>query len=516
MAKQRFFPQSEKTIQTGPDSCFCGSTDFKRISEKTRERTRYMCNKCRGSYFDNSKKDEKNLEKIGNVFDNITYGMSSRETALKMFIDWGEMVSHGSILGWSNTYNRYAKMFTDDILCCLDYGTSWGIDETIIDIRGSYGPGDERFAREIDQLRTTTKNDKEYKKEYEKLRAKQVRSERTANKIYLTGIIDLKTRVIIHYIITDKRPVHSQIYKLLKIATTVAGIPTIVTTDCYPAYPKAIKRWKESLPSGNIEHIQNKAGNQSTLHISAGKTAQGNPRHNNVIESTWSKLKRNMDVLGSYENHYEHIIGYNILRYNFIRPHSGLGKITVERHGKTNTINMTPAMAGGYPIWFANFSELFKEAWGYDKSFVFKVGPDLMSNLKVGVRKKEVVISVKPNVPDDTIKKIDRILQVMCGFAKDSGKEQWRRQIDSIMNMRRRRTAKLGLVPEQTFEVCNRCGVQAVTSQEISDIIGYRKTGEKIITQPNCHKCRAELSANPKNPTGKNKKSIKKGQKRLF
>ncbi len=85
----------------------------------------------------------------------------------------------------------------------------------------------------------------------------------------------------------------------------------------------------------------------------------------------------------------------------------------------------------------------------------------------MGVRKKEVIIFVKPNVSKSVIKKIDSISQVKCGFVKDSGKEQWRRRIDSIMNMNRRRTAKLGLVPEQTFEVCNRCGIQAVTSQEV-------------------------------------------------
>lgn len=44
------------------------------------------------------------------------------------------------------------------------------------------------------------------------------------------------------------------------------------------------------------------------------------------------------------------------------------------RHDQDSKVNMTPVMAGGYPKWFATFSEVLAEAWGYGKSFVFKLG----------------------------------------------------------------------------------------------------------------------------------------------
>jgi hypothetical protein len=75
--------------------------------------------------------------------------------------------------------------------------------------------------------------------------------------------------------------------------------------------------------------------------------------------------------------------------------------------------------------------------------------------------------------------------------------------------MNRRREENVGgMMPEQTFEVCNKCGITAITTQTVSDIIGYRKTNGRIITQPNCHKCRAKISQNPTRKTGPNKKKM--------
>ena len=66
------------------------------------------------------------------------------------------------------------------------------------------------------------------------------------------------------------------------------------------------------------------------------------------------------------------------------------------------------------------------------------------------------------------------------------------------------------MMPEQTFKVCNLCGATAITTQAVADLIGYRKSGGKIITQPNCHKCRAKLSKNSKKCTGTNHKKMAK------
>ena len=52
----------------------------------------------------------------------------------------------------------------------------------------------------------------------------------------------------------------------------------------------------------------------------------------------------------------------------------------------------------------------------------------------------------------------------MCQYEKN----QWRRDMPSILNMNRRREENIGgVMPEQTFEVCNICGVTAITSQTI-------------------------------------------------
>ena len=66
-------------------------------------------------------------------------------------------------------------------------------------------------------------------------------------------------------------------------------------------------------------------------------------------------------------------------------------------------------------------------------------------------------------------------------------------------------------MPERTFEACNLCGATAITTQAVADLMGYRKSSSRIITQPNCHKCRARLSKSPKKHRGANRKRMAKG-----
>ena len=131
----RYYPQSAGIESAKPRSCYCGhGNDFKRISAADGV-TRYMCNGCKKSYVVRSPETyRERIEKMGSVLDNIVLGMSSRQTCLRMFIDWGHVIRHPTVLRWSNNYIQYAKMFTDDILCCLEYGKVWGIDETQINI----------------------------------------------------------------------------------------------------------------------------------------------------------------------------------------------------------------------------------------------------------------------------------------------------------------------------------------------------------------------------------------------
>ena len=77
-------------------------------------------------------------------------------------------------------------------------------------------------------------------------------------------------------------------------------------------------------------------------------------------------------------------------------------------------------------------------------------------------------------------------------------------QISTIRTAARTRNLS-GNAPIQTFEICHKCGLVALTSQEVEAMIGYRRANGKWNTQPNCHKCRAAMSANPKRRTGPNR-----------
>ena len=139
----------------------------------------------------------------------------------------------------------------------------------------------------------------------------------------------------------------------------------------------------------------------------------------------------------------------------------------------------------------------------------------MLDRLRIRIRdKRTVVITAKEGMPKATVKRIDRKLQVECGFTYASEKKEWTRQMPSIMNMNKRREESMGAaMPEQTLEVCNRCGRSALTTQTVVEDFGYRRSNGRIITQPNYHRCRAKLSGNPKRRAGPNCKKWPKGRR---
>ena len=62
----------------------------------------------------------------------------------------------------------------------------------------------EKFKEQYGHLKKS--DPKTYKNEWEKARERSDRSAHVNVKRWFTGVIDHKTRVIIHHIITDKRP----------------------------------------------------------------------------------------------------------------------------------------------------------------------------------------------------------------------------------------------------------------------------------------------------------------------
>ena len=69
----------------------------------------------------------------------------------------------------------------------------------------------------------------------------------------------------------------------------------------------------------------------------------------------------------------------------------------------------------------------------------------MLDRLRVGIRdRRTVAITAKEGTPRAALKKIDRKLQMECGFEYAAEKKEWTRQMPSIMNMNRRREEGMG------------------------------------------------------------------------
>ena len=195
----------------------------------------------------------------------------------------------------------------------------------------------EKFKEQYGHLEKS--DPKTYKSEWEKARERSERSAHVSIKRWLTGVIDHKTRVIIHHIITDKRPARQAIYKLLKVAVNVAGIPKVLITDKYKAYSPAVKRLERTLyGKGNVKHITIRAKNVSKLHIRGGPVVNGTRANNNIIEATWSRIKRSINTAYMEHDTASNIIHYHVIHHNFIKPHFFHPTVGVERH-ETNFVS---------------------------------------------------------------------------------------------------------------------------------------------------------------------------------
>ena len=510
-----YYPRGEGIDGRPPTSCIkCGHGDFGAINRKDRDSVRYMCKKCKKSYHvPRPGAAESAVRTDGFITDNAVLGLSTRENVLKLYVDEGKVMAHNVVPARLSQNIRHVKMFTDDVLCCLKYGDVWGIDETVIEIRGSTQRQDAAIMEEFEKRHGHLRRDnpKTYDEEWEKARERSVRSASVSAKKWLTGAIDHKTRAIVHYIITDRRPGRREIYNLLKVAVNVAGIPRLLITDKYKAYSPAVKRLERALyGKGSVEHITIRAKNPSRLRMVGGPVVDGVRANNNIMEAAWSRIKRNMNTAYMERGAADDIIHYHVIHHNFIKPHFAHPAMRVERNGTRNEVNKTPVVAAGYPFWFANFEDLIRESLSYDKSFVFKLKDDMLARLTVGIHgNRTAVISAKQGTDMRTIIKIDKILQTECGFKLDYEKHRWSKDIESIPGMKAIRARNLsGKVPIQTFEICNKCGLVALTSQEVETMMGYRHSAGKWKTQPNCHSCRTAMSASPKRRTGPNRNKI--------
>ena len=186
-----YYPRGERIYGRPPTLCIkCGHGGFQTINPKDENSARHMCKKCKKSYHvPYPEVTELAVRTSGFIADTALVGLSIRETALKLYVDRGQVVSHNVVSDRLRQNIRHAKMFTDDVLCCLKYGDEWGIDETEIEIRGSTKKQDasimEKFEEEYGHL--ARENHKAYRKEWERARAREVKSANVSAKKWLTG-----------------------------------------------------------------------------------------------------------------------------------------------------------------------------------------------------------------------------------------------------------------------------------------------------------------------------------------
>ena len=221
-----------------PSICERCGAKTKRAGQRVRKKTRDIINRvictnslCSASY--NEKQDPTKL--VGMALDDLINGHSYRYIKKNLEKRYSRKYATSTIKNWVTRYLPLVKILTDDIACSLQFGDTWGIDETHLRISN--------------------------------------------DSCWVTAILDVKSRFIITYIITRKRPNHRELQHLFEQARVIANTPKIITTDLYLAYPKAIKKVFDD----EVEHrgIRSKT-----------KIFKSSLNHNNHIEKVWDTLKR--------------------------------------------------------------------------------------------------------------------------------------------------------------------------------------------------------------------------------
>ena len=425
-----------------PSKCTRCGAGTKQAGSRKRKKTkdiiyRVICTnkKCNASYSNIQDK----TKMIGTTFDELVLGHSLREIVSIVNRKYSSKYSHVGLAGWLKKYQKLIKILTDDIACSLKFGNSWGVDETHVKLSNG--------------------------------------------QCWITAVLDEDSRFMIAYIVTEKRPNSKMIQILLSEAKITAGIPKVITSDLYIAYPKAIKK---TFGEGIVEHrsIRSKTKKNTTFTVG--------PNHNNHIERSWRTIKRNALRNSSewkWSEGIQHLIYYAMMHYNYIRIHSNF--------------RTTPSVQAGYIKSFENFEEILKDASSYEKSFLFKLGDDIkFVNIRTPDHCNKIIISPKASADHKKTMNINRILED-CGFTRSRKNRGWIRKIQLIHTSTQSRNSSTVRLPARSFEICKKCNKIAVSLQEIDKQNGFRKMKDGIIrTQPRCRTCRHDKKSkkNVKNP----------------
>ncbi|ABK78134.1 hypothetical protein CENSYa_1512 [Cenarchaeum symbiosum A] len=464
-----------------PRTCgTCDSHEFYKFHDEEKQFTRYTC-KCKRIYtiYDTPRLWD-NLDAVGIILDGRAKGYDIKDVKENVLRYASLDISAQTVSNWTKKYIPIIRMYTDDILSCLEYGKDWGMDETVITLRGKSGEGDPEKVMLAENATAAYKNAQEENKEDWKIKRKEnakrnanrnvqrSKGNTSANSIlwYVTGVIDLKTRILMRYIITKEKPNNEGMYRLIRTCVLMAGFPKKIRTDCYKAYETAYDRLKEDdiIPQ-NTELMQRRS-----------KTG-----HNGHIEALWNRLKRKK-LLKEYGEGFKEVMHAAIIQHNFIKGHSVHKKqVTARSEEIEHKMNKTPAMAGGHPIWYNGFGPMLRAARNYDKSFIFSLEDSHKGLAYVSDFTHNVDFRTVPGVQRSDLNELDRKLKTSNSFrfsGRVSDDDWWRFEVQSLPHMWLARHNLDRPYHRNRFLVsCRGCWRIGCTIQAVSEMMEDRHDG---------------------------------------
>ena len=336
--------------------CVCGGTCHRagKVSLTSSAAQRWRCVKCNRCREINQDPNHGATlcRNRGLILEQICKGMSLSSAGNTPKNIRSKTYTASGVLAIMRNEQPGLRLVTDDIESSLKYGKKWSIDESI-----------------IPQKKKNT-----------------VGSGKDAHKIYLLGVIDTETKVLVKISAYDRRPKKGMIAEFLADAAKKAGKPRVIISDCYAAYAPAIRT----------------AFGDDMIREKRNLRKEG--LHNNEIERFWKTIKSELLVSSDRRfNSARDIRKYIELYatyYNHIRTHS--------------TIGATPAACAGYDgKTIATFADLLEMSHKPDILFVTKLR-GLSGKVNVDMEPRRVVVS--PRTCDKkTRNRITRMLS-SCGF----------------------------------------------------------------------------------------------------
>ena len=203
------YPKKLRTRRTSDSikiHCDCGGMCHKtgKNQFKSSRAQRYRCIICKRSKWINldPNHEKTKLGKKSLMLEQICKGMSLKKAGNTLRNTESRTYTAAGVLNIFRTESVGLKMVCDEIESALNYGKKWSIDESIISAKGG----------------------------------------EPNRKIWLLGVIDTETKVVIKITPYDHRPKKKDIANFLSDAVKkVRNHPDTIISDAYAAYKPAIK-----------------------------------------------------------------------------------------------------------------------------------------------------------------------------------------------------------------------------------------------------------------------------------